>query len=62
MDKATTIPSFNPSGKKEIADIKALGEELLQLIKETTPEGRAQSLALTNVEQGLMWAVKSYFV
>jgi hypothetical protein len=58
----TTIPSFNPSGNEGVQAVKDKTEELLKLIQTTVPEGRARSLALTNIEQGAMWAVKAFFV
>lgn len=30
--------------------------DLAQIVQDHTPEGREQSLALTNLEQSLMWA------
>lgn len=61
-EKATTNPDFNPSGKSEVDQVKRATEDLLDLIRSTVPEGRARSIALTNIEQGGMWAVKAFFV
>lgn len=36
--------------------IRACGKELATLILSTTPVSREQSLALTNLEQAVMWA------
>ena len=60
-DTASTIPSFNPTGSEVVAEIKARTEALLDYIKEAVPANRERSLALTNYEQGAMWAVKANF-
>lgn len=58
----TTNPSFNPSGSEVVDGIKSRVEELMDYITENVPEGRCRSIALTNLEQGSMWAVKANFV
>lgn len=62
MSTETTIPSFNPSGKDEVAAIKEMTERLMDYIRENVPENRQRSIALTNYEQAAMWAVKANFV
>lgn len=62
MEKESTLPSFNPSGKDEVAKIKEMTEDILEYIRENVPENRARSIALTNYEQAAMWAVKANFV
>lgn len=62
MAKETTIPSFNPSGKDEVAAIKDMTEKLMEYIRENVPDNRQRSIALTNYEQAAMWAVKANFV
>jgi hypothetical protein len=62
MANETTIPSFNPSGKSEVDEIKAKTEELMNYIRVHVPENRQRSIALTNYEQAAMWAVKANFV
>ncbi len=62
MSNETTIPSFNPSGKGEVDDIKRMTEELIDYIRANVPENRHRSIALTNYEQAAMWAVKANFV
>lgn len=62
MSKETTIPTFNPSGSKEVAAIKEMTETLMQFIRDNVPENRQRSIALTNYEQAAMWAVKANFV
>lgn len=64
-DKAkspSTLPEFNPSGKKEVAEIKRMTEELMTFLRENVPPNRERSLAITNYEQAAMWAVKANFV
>lgn len=41
---------------KRYQAIRACAKELAALILSTTPQSRKQSLALTNVEQAMMWA------
>lgn len=62
MSNETTIPSFNPSGKDEVASIKEMTEALMEYIRQNVPENRQRSIALTNYEQAAMWAVKANFV
>ena len=60
-DKASTIPTFNPSGSDVVAEIKSRTEALLDYIREAVPANRERSLAVTNYEQAAMWAVKANF-
>lgn len=57
---------FNPSGDATVTQIKSLAAQLLNLCNDLKnaegafPEkSRLASLAMTNIEQGAMWAVKS---
>lgn len=61
MSKETTIPSFNPSGSEVVAEVKRRTEELMEYLREAVPDNRCRSIALTNFEQGAMWAVKANF-
>ena len=60
-EKASTIPSFNPSGSEAVAEIKRRTEELLDYVRENVPHNRERSIAVTNYEQAAMWAVKANF-
>lgn len=60
-EKASTIPSFNPSGSEVVAEIKRRTEELLNYVRENVPHNRERSIAVTNYEQAAMWAVKANF-
>jgi len=60
-EKASTIPSFNPSGSEVVAEVKARTEALLDFIKANVPNNRERSIAITNYEQAAMWAVKANF-
>ncbi len=62
MAKETTIPSFNPSGRLEVDEVKSMTEELMDYIRANIPDNRARSIALTNYEQAAMWAVKANFL
>jgi len=57
----TTIPTFNPSGSTVVDGIKSRIEELLKFLEENVPANRCRSIAMTNLEQGSMWAVKANF-
>jgi hypothetical protein len=61
-EQATTIPAFNPSGSDVVATIKAKTEDLMGFLRDSVPENRARSIAITNYEQAAMWAVKANFV
>lgn len=60
-DTATTLPAFNPSGSEVVAEIKRRTEELMAYLRETVPDNRCRSIAMTNYEQAAMWAVKANF-
>jgi hypothetical protein len=62
-DKATTIPSFNPSGKKEVDEIKSRVESAIDYIRDMSAgDPRCKALSITKLEEASMWAVKSLFV
>ena len=51
--------SFNPSGDKNVNEIKQLAAELIDLIAAVGCDDRCTALAKTAFEDGAMWAVKS---
>jgi len=53
-----TEVEFNPSGDPKITEIKAKVNELAAVI-EALPPGRRRAIALTQLEQASMWAVKA---
>ena len=57
-----TLRDFNPTHNETVDQIKAKADDIIELIKEKCPPNREASLAITNIEQGAMWAVKSNFV
>ena len=57
----STLPDFNPSGSDVVAEIKKRTEDMLQYLRESVPDNRCRSLAITNYEQAAMWAVKANF-
>lgn len=59
--KASTLPDFNPSGSEVVAQTKQMTDALLDFIRENVPANRERSIAITNIEQGAMWAVKANF-
>lgn len=54
-----TDDMFNPSGDSGIDQIKKHGLLLQSVIETYCPEGRRRSIALTELETCLMFAVKS---
>ena len=56
---AVTNPNFNPSGNLKVDLIKNTVAELEAVIRDNTPEGRRQSIALTHLETCAMFAVKA---
>lgn len=55
------IGKFNASEKSEVDLIKEKAIELIDLIEEYGKDPRRKATAITNIEQGVMWAVKSLF-
>lgn len=58
---ATIENNFNyhapqPGQAERYQALRAKGRELADMIDELCPRGREQSLAITNVEQAVMWA------
>lgn len=51
----------NPTANISVDLIKSAGATLIDTILEELPEGRARSVALTQIETGVMWAVKAVF-
>jgi hypothetical protein len=58
---SVTFRSFNPSGKEVVDKIKLMADELAAYIELKVPNNRRRSIALTNLEQAAMWAVKANF-
>lgn len=44
--------------KATMKTIKDLGEEFAKVLVTCTPSGRERSLAITKIEEAVMWAVK----
>ena len=60
VDIRKSMTSQSPT-PHQISAIEFLREDFIDLgeaIQEIVPTGRAQSVAITNLEQSLMWAVK----
>lgn len=55
------IGTFNTSGSEAVDAIKQKATELINLIDEHGKDPRRKATAITNIEQGTMWAVKSLF-
>lgn len=54
-----TDKKFNPSNSDDITKIKEAGEVMQGVIEKHAPAGRRRSVALTNLETALMYAVKA---
>jgi hypothetical protein len=64
--RSATFRDFNPTGDERVSAIKGRTDELIELVREFTAASGAEakrraSLAVTNFEQGAMWAVKALF-
>ena len=55
------IGKFNASEKSEVDLIKEKAIELVDSIEEYGKDPRRKATAITNIEQGVMWAIKSLF-
>ena len=51
-----TYHAPKPGQPEKYQDIRSLGYDLASLILETCPESREQALALTKIEEAVMWA------
>lgn len=56
-----TLRDFNPTNSPIVDEIKARTDDLIAYIEDSIPSGRRCALAVTNYEQGAMWAVKALF-
>jgi len=54
-----TDRSFNPSGSSDIDTLKKTFEQVELIVRNHSPAGRRQSLALTHLETAAMFAVKA---
>lgn len=55
----------NPLSKYELGDVKviqSIADDLLKSIQGKCPDSREKSLAITKLEESVMWAVKSIIV
>ncbi len=59
LQASLTNQSPDASQVERIEDIRTVALGIGALILEVTPQGRAQSLALTHLEDCVMWAVKA---
>ena len=56
LDNVYTYHAPYGTQQDRYVDLRAKGKELAQLITDLTPQSREQSVALTNVQQAIMWA------
>jgi hypothetical protein len=64
--QSPTFSDFNPTNDPRVGIIKGQADDLIRYVREKTeasgPEAkRRASIAVTNLEQGAMWAVKALF-
>jgi hypothetical protein len=58
---SVTLKDFNPSGSSVVSTIKEKVDDLCTYLEQNVPDNRCRSLAVINIEQGAMWAVKANF-
>lgn len=51
--------NFNPGGLVSVEEIKQKAADLIDCIGKHGVDLRTRALAITNIEQGAMWGVKS---
>lgn len=56
LEKRFTYHAPKPGQPEKYTAIRAKAKELAEMIVELVPLSREQSLALTNLEQAVMWA------
>ena len=56
LEKRFTYHAPKPGQPEKYTAIRAKAKELAEMIVELVPESREQSLALTKIEEGVMWA------
>jgi hypothetical protein len=64
--QSPTFRDFNPTGDARVSAIKDRADGLIAYLRDITAAGgpqtqRRAALAITNIEQGAMWAVKALF-
>jgi hypothetical protein len=64
--QSPTFKDFNPTGDERVTAIKGRVDEVIELVREFTASSgpatqRRVAIAVTNLEQGSMWAVKALF-
>ena len=66
VEKATTLPGFNPTNDPRVKVIKDTTEELIEDLRALMASGdadkRCAANAIDSYELAAMWAVKSLFV
>ncbi len=56
LDNVYTYHTPHTNQPERYVQLRAKAKELAQLITDLTPQSREQSVALTNVQQAVMWA------
>jgi hypothetical protein len=64
--QSPTFKDFNPTNDPRVGIIKGQADDLIRYVREKTEAGgpeaqRRAAVAVTNFEQGAMWAVKALF-
>lgn len=60
--RSTTNHTPNEETIKEIEDYRECIQKLAEILIVTVPQSRARSIALTHLEDAVMWGVKSYIL
>lgn len=58
---SVTLRDFKPSKSSVVDEIKLKVDDLCSYLEQNVPDNRCRSIAITNLEQGAMWAVKANF-
>lgn len=59
IEKSFDTHEIDAEQAKHISDVRELTKQLAYLIKNEIPSSREKALAMTNLEQTQMWAIKA---
>jgi hypothetical protein len=59
LDHTLTSHKLSEKNIKDVEKLRQIAKQFGHLVIDLCPDGRNKSLAITNLEQSLMWAVKA---
>lgn len=62
MDTPFTHYKPSPEGRKKLDTLRQAFKTTSSILRELAPQSRELSLAITNLEQSAMWAIKAVVV